>query len=292
MPTQTSITSYIWFPDGAKVSVMASGEVSYTDLGAIEQGVTATVNYDESQIETGNAGKLAKRIKNMTVAGAFNLINLDPANIVRIGGGMFTSATTAASATTDIPDQVIAANWDDNIKYEIIAYTSSSDSTKLKLSAKPTLTSVKLGDAGTEVLLEIGAAAAGDYMVVADSNSYSGWSIMFNSAGMSAASPKTFAITIDFGSNTPVAKTTLWCGNSSVTFSSYKLRFTHTDDFGLTRVLELFAVDTNSGGMSIDFGGANEEGVEEIPFSFTGKCDSTLSGGTQLFSFSVDTGAA
>lgn len=292
MPTQTTITSYVYFPDGAKVSVKESGAGSYTDLGAIENAVTATLNYDESQVETANAGKLAKRIRNMTIAGAFNLINIDPANIVRLGGGLFTSSTTAASANSTIPDQVVAANWDDNIKYELVAYTSSSDSTKLKLSAKPTLTSVTLDAAGTpEVLSEIGAGAGGDYMVVADSDSYSGWSIIFNSAGMTTGTPKTKAITIDYGTNTPVAKTTVHCGSSGATLSAYAMKITHTDSNSLVRELELYSVDANSGGFAFNFKGANEEGTEALPLTFTAKLDSTLTDGRQLFAFSIDNGA-
>jgi len=292
MPSQTTITSYVYFPDGAKVSVKESGAVSYTDLGAIENAVTATLNYDESQIETANAGKLAKRIKNMTIAGAFNLINLDPANIVRLGGGLFTSSTTAASANTTAPVQVIAANWNDNIKYELIMLESSSDSTKLKLSAKPTLTSVTLDAGGSpEVLAEIGAGAGGDYMVVADANSYSGWSIIFNSTGMTTGTPKAKAISIDYGSNTPVAKTTIHCGSSGATLAAYAMKITHTDSASKVRELELYSVDANSGGFAFNFKGANEDGVESLPLTFTAKLDSTLTDGRQLFAFSVDNGA-
>jgi len=292
MPIQSSITSYIYMPDGAKVSVKESGAGSYTDLGAIENAVTATLQYDESQIETANAGKLAKRIKNMTIAGAFNLINIDPANLVRLGGGLFTSSTTAASANTTAPVQVIPVNWNDNVKYEIVMKESSTDSTKLKLSTKPTLTSVTLDAAGTpEVLAEIGAGAGGDYMVVADSDSYSGWSIIFNSAGMSTGTPKTKDITIDFGSNTPVAKTTVHCGSSGATLSAYAMKITHTDSNSKVRELELYSVDANSGGFAFNFKGANEEGVESLPLSFTAKLDSTLTDGRQLFAFSVDNGA-
>lgn len=288
MPVQTTKTSNIYFPDGALVSIMASDEVSYTDVGAIEQGVTATLNWDESQIETGNAGKLAKRIRNMTIAGAFNLINLEPASINRLGGGMFSITTTAASPTTDIPVQVIAAGWDDNVKYELIMETSSTNDTKLRTTAKPTLTSVTLDAAGTpETLTE-----NNDYVIVADGGSYSGWSIQFISANMSTGTPKTKAITIDYGSNTPVAKTTLHCGSSGATLNAYAMKITHTDDNSLTRELELYSVDANSGGFAFNFKGANEDGVETMPLTFTAKIDSSKTDGQQLFAWSVDNGAA
>ena len=292
MPVQTTKTSNIYFPDGALVSIMASGEASYTDVGAIEQGVTCTLNWDESQIETGNAGKLDKRIRNMTMAGSFNLINLEPASINRLGGGLFSITTTTASPTTDIPNQIIAANWNDNTKYELVMYTSSSDSTKLRTTTKPTLTSVTLDAAGTpETLTEIGAGAAGDYMIVADGNSYSGWSIIFNSAGMSTGTPKDKAITVDYGSNTPVAKTTVHAGSSGATLSAYAMKITHTDDNSLTRELELYSVDANSGGFAFNFKGANEDGVEMMPVTFTAKIDSSRTDGQQLFAWSVDNGA-
>ena len=287
MPVQTTKISNIYFPDGALVSIMASDEVSYTDVGAIEQGVTATLNWDESQIETGNAGKLAKRIRNMTIAGAFNLINLEPASISRLGGGMFSIATTAASPTTDIPDQVIAAGWDDNVKYELIMETSSTNDTKLRTTAKPTLTSVTLDATSPESLVE-----NSEYVIVADGNSYSGWSIQFISANMSTGTPKANSITIDYGSNTPVAKTTINCGSSGVTLAAYAMKITHTDDNSLTRVLELFSVDGNSGGFAFNFKGANEDGVETMPLTFTAKIDSSKTDGQQLFSWSVDNGAA
>lgn len=291
MPVQTTLKN-LFFKDGTKVSIKEYGAVSYTDLGAIAQGTKCALNWDNSTYESGNAGKTEQRGRNFTIVGSFDLINWDLNNINRFGGGMFSLTTTAASPTTSIPNQIVAANWDNNIKYELVMYTSSSNSTKLRTTTKPTLTSVILDAAGTpETLTEIGAGAAGDYMIVADGNSYSGWSIIFNSAGMSTGTPKARTITIDYGSNTPVAKTTINCGSSSVTFNAYQLKFEHTDSLGLTRTLELFSVDTNSGGFSIDYGGANEDGVETIPFSFVGKCDSTLSDGSQLFSFSVDNGA-
>lgn len=287
MPVQTTKTSNIYFPDGALVSIMASGEVSYTDVGAIEQGVTCTLNWDESQIETGNAGKLDKRIRNMTMAGSFNLINLEPASINRLGGGLFSITTTAASPTTSIPNQIVAANWSDNVKYELVMYTSSTDSTKLRTTAKPTLTSVTLDATSPEALTE-----NNDYVIVADTGSYSGWSIQFISAGMSTGTPKANTITIVYGSNTPVAKTTVHAGSSGATLAAYAMKITHTDDSSLKRELELYSVDANSGGFAFNFKGANEDGVEMMPVTFTAKIDSSKTDGQQLFAWSVDNGAA
>ena len=287
MTVQTPKTNHIYFPDGAMVSLMASGEAVYTDIGAIEQGVSCTLNWDESQFESGNAGKTRKRIRNMTMAGSFNLVNLEPASINRLGGGLFSITTTTAAPTSAIPDQVIAANWDDNTRYELIMETSSSDSTKLRTTTKPTLTGVTLDAAGIpETLTE-----NNDYVVVADGGSYSGWSIQFISANMSTGTPKTKAITIDYGSNTPVAKTTVHCGSSGATLNAYAMKITHTDGNSLTRELELYSVDANSGGFAFNFKGANEDGVETMPLTFTAKIDSSRTDGQQLFAWSIDNGA-
>lgn len=278
----------MYFPDGAKVEIMAAGDVSYTDLGAINSAVTATLNWTENQIETANAGKTVKQIKEMQIEGGFTLINLNPVGVDKLGGGLFTKVDTAGSAVTTIPDQIIAANWNDNVKYELVMYTSSTDSTKLRTTAKPTLTSVTLDAAGTpETLTE-----NNDYVVVADTGSYSGWSIQFISANMSTGTPKAKAITIDYGSNTPVASTTLYAGSSTELLTAYAMKITHTDDNSLTRTLELYSVDPNSGGFQFNFKGANEDGLEEMPLTYMAKIDTSKTSGRQLMAFTVDNGAA
>ena len=287
MPVQTTHTEYMYFPDGAKVEIMAAGDVSYTDLGAINSAVTATLNWTENQIETANAGKTIKQIKEMQIEGGFTLINLNPLGVEKLGGGLFTKVDTAGTATTDIPNQVIAANWNDNVKYELIMLTSSSDSTKLRTTAKPTLTSVTLDATSPETLTE-----NNDYVIVADTGSYSGWSIQFISANMSTGTPKANTITIDYGSNTPVAKTTLYAGSSTELLTAYAMKITHTDDNSLTRTLELYSVDPNSGGFQFNFKGANEDGLEEMPLTYIAKIDSSKTSGRQLMAFSVDNGAA
>lgn len=288
MGAQTTLKSYVYFPDGAKVEIKASGDVSWTDLGAINSDVASTLEWTENQVETANAGKLDKQIKDMVMKGSFTLINLDPAGVNKMSGGLFTSVQTLASANTSIPDQVIAANWNDNVKYELVMYTSSSDSTKLKMNTKPTLTSVTLDAAGTpEVLTE-----NNDYVVVADTGSVSGYSIQFISANMSTGTPKTKAITIDYGSNTPVASTTVYAGTTTATLTAYALKFTHTDSASKARSLELYSVDTDSGGFQFNFKGATSDGVEEMPLAFTAKIDTTKTDGRQLFAWTVDEGAA
>lgn len=287
MPTQTSLTDHVYFPDGAQVSIDTAGLGSYTDLGAISSAVTATLNYDVNLFETANAGKLDRQIRNMTMAGGFTLINLNIANISSLGSGMFSTVTTAASPVTTIPNQDIAAGWVDENKYPLIMYTSSSDSTELKMSTQPVLTSVTADPAGTPEVLAEGT----DYVICKDSDSISGWSIQFISGNFGTASEGDL-VTIVYDTNTPVASTTLYCGSSTQILTAYAMRIKHTDSNSKVRQLDLYSVDMDSGGFQFNYKGANEDGVEEMPLAFTAKIDNTRTDGRQLFAWTIDTGAA
>ena len=286
MPVQTTLRNFL-FPDGAKVSVKESGAVSYTDLGTITNTVAQTLEYDENKVQFANAADSSTQIKNMKITGGFTLAHWDLDNLNRLGGGMFSTIDTAGTPLTTIPDQDVAAGWDDNIIYDMTMVVSSSDSTVVRTTAKPTLTSVTLDPDGTpEVLVE-----DDDYIVAANSNSPSGWSIQFISSGMATGSPKTFIIRIDYGTNTPIANTTLYAGSSTVILTAFAMRITHTDSNGLIRQLDLYSVDTGSGSFQFNFKGANEEGVEEIPLTYTAKLDDSLTDGQQLLAFRFDDGA-
>lgn len=283
MPVQTTETGNIYFPDGAKVQVKESGAGSYTDIGALNSAITCTLNYTENQLTTANAGKTQKQIRDMKIDGSFTLINLVPENIERLGGSIFETVQTAGTPTTTISDQVVAAGWSDNTLYDLELLDSGVN---IRTSAQPTLTSVTL-DAGTpETLVE-----DTEYVVVANANSSSGWSIQFISANMTTPSPTTYTITIDYGSNTPIANTTLYAGSSTEILAAYALKFTHTDENGKLRELELFAVDANTGGFQFNFKGANEDGVEEMPLTFTGNIDTSLTNGRQLLRWLIEDGA-
>lgn len=288
MPVQTTKTSYLYFPDGAAVSVQPGQTGAFFEVGATNSAVTATLNWVENQVETANAGKTDKQIKEMTVEGGFTLINLDPEGVEKMGAGIFERITTAASPLATIPDQVVSSGWADNTKYDLTMETSSSDTTLLKVTAQPTLTAVTLDLGGTPEVL----AEDTEYVVVADSSSYSGWSIQFISGNMATGSPTTFDITIDYGSNTPVASTAIYVGTSTSVLTAYAMRITHTDTNSKIRQLDLYSVDPNSGGFNFSFKGANEDGLEEMPLTFTAKLDTSLTDGRQLMAWTTEEGAA
>lgn len=225
----------------------------------------------------------------MQIEGGFTLINLEPAGVERMGGGVFTRVASLGTqvAAADITDQVIPVNWNDNTKYELKIYDSSAG-VSMKMSTKPVLSGVTLDpDGAPEVLAE-----NDDYVIVADSGTYSGWSIVFMSAGMSTLTPKTKTILIEYGNNTPIASETIYAGASTAILNAYAMQITHTDDNGKIRRLELFSVDPNSGGFQFNFKGANEEGLEEMPLTFMAKLDTSLTSGRQLMAWTVEVGSS
>jgi hypothetical protein len=282
MPIQTTNKDYIYFPDGAKVSVKESGAGSYTDLGAINSAVTATVNYDINEIETANAGKLDRQASNMTIAGAFTLINLDPSGIEKLGSGILSTVVTTTTPSTTVDNQVLSSGgWADKTPANLVLIDSS---VTLRASAEPTITSVT-GSVDGALL------ADDDYSIIADTNSPSGYSIVLNLAG-AILTTVSQDITIDYNSITPIANTKVYAGTSSVVMSAYAMKIEHTDSNSKVRSLELFAVSTDSGGFQFNFKGANEDGVEEMPLAFTAQLDTSLTDGQQLMVWSVDDGAA
>ena len=108
MPVQTTKMANVYWPDGCKIEVKASGG-AYVDVGAIMGNFTSTLEWKENQVEFANAGKSKVQVKDMVMKGKFTLANLDPAILVTLGSGVITSVPTAAQANAAIPDQIIPA---------------------------------------------------------------------------------------------------------------------------------------------------------------------------------------
>lgn len=283
MPVQTTNTSYIYFPDGAKVQVKESGAGSYTDIGAMIGSIACSLTFSENQLNTANAGFTQKQIREMQIDGSFTLINLNQDNVERLGGGMFSTVDTAGGSVSSIDDQVIASGAATNVTpYELVITETGGNN--LRVSSSLVIASVTGSTDGA-------LAENDDYTIIDDSNSYSGKSIVFNTAG-STLTTLAQTITIAYTSVTPVATTVMYAGASTQVLSAYALKFTHTDSAGLIREFEIYSCDPNSGGFQFNFKGADEDGVEEMPITFTGRLDTTKSSGQQLFAWTVNTGAA
>lgn len=286
MPAQTTQKQF-YFPDGCLVGYSPTRNGSYTDAGAILSSVVNTLEWTENKVETANAGDSDSQITKMKITGGFTLANLELDVIEGFGGGMFEKVATAASPLATIPDQDIAAGWTDNVIYPLIMETSGSDSTKLRMSTQPVLTTVTADPSGTpEVLVE-----DADYVIVEYPNARSGWGIQFISGNFGTASEGDL-VTIDYGTNTPVAAETLYAGTTTQVLTPFALKFTHTDSNTLTRSVELFKVNSSSGSMNFDFKGANEEGLEQMEISYVAELDTTLTDGRQLIAWAIENGAA
>ena len=292
MPAQTSERSYMIVKDGTKISVEAYGEVAYTDIGVCKGNAELKLNWTELQEQSANAGKSDAYAKNPECEITFTLQNLNMANISRMASGLFNLVATPGTANSSIPAQTIAAGWANNVKYPLIFLTSSSDSTQLKLPTKPTITSVTIAtDTTPETLTEWSASASGDYTVVADSGSYSGWSIIFNSASMAVSDPTTRVITITHGTNTPTARNTYHIGTTVQALAPFKILMEHTDTAGKIRGREIHKCYATPGSINFSYGGADEDGFDEMQFTIKGVLDTTLTDGRQLMSVYNDVGA-
>lgn len=282
MPAQTTKKGHIFFPDGCLVEI-GDAIGSLFDLGAINSACVGTVNWTPNQVETANAGKLDKQIKDMIIDLGFTLINLDPEGIEHLGGGVLTRTVVAGSPVANPEDQVVAVGWVDRTIEDLLP--TDSDGIILRpASGTIGITSVTGSIAGV-------LAADDDYFIVNDPNSITGEGIMFDTAG-TASLVTTETVTIVFSSITPIATTVLNMGTSTFTLTPKIVRFRHTDSAGLERTLTIWASDINSGGFVFSFKGANEEGVEEMPISMTGVIDTDRTDGEQLLQWSIDSGAA
>ena len=282
MPDQTTISGNIYFPDGAQVLHTPYGGAQ-VDLGVLMGDIGATLTYSENQVQTANKGTTQMQIKNMAIDLNFTLATLDPDKVANLGGGIFETVDTAGGSVSSIDDQVIASGG----ATELTAYPlviTETGSLPLRVSASLVIASVTGSTDGA-------LAANDDYTIIDDPNAYSGKSIVFNTAG-STLTTMAQTITIAYTSVTPVARTTVFAGNTTELLSPGQLTIRHTDENSLVRELNLFSVNPTSGGFQFNFKGAGSDGLEEMPITIKGTLDTSLTNGRQLMSWIVDSGAA
>jgi len=269
----------VYFPDGCEVEVDTGS--GYFDLGATNSSVTNTLEWTENRVDSANAGPLRVQVRDMKMTGAFVLINLDPEGVEKLGGGMFTRETTSGSVT---PEDQVQSDPADEVLVDLVLLDSSGNN--LRPSASPTITSVTAASSG---VLTVNT----DYDVVPNSSSASGYSIRYESGAVSGSED----VTIVYPSQNCLSQTIVYMGSTTELLTAYAMRLTHTDDNGKIRRLELFSVDTGSGGIQFNFKGSNEDGVEEMPISYIAKVSSSavngsaLTDGRQLAAWTIDDGA-
>lgn len=276
MPIQTTLKADVVFKDGAKAQVKVAGG-SYIDIGALKGSIALSYTFDKEEFDTANAGDLDSRVTNMKVDGSFNLLNLNYANMSKLSSGLLTEVTNTGALDSTIDDFVIASDAAENNKPYALEFVNTASQIKLTLDSAPTIASVTGSVDGALTVDD-------DYFIIADENASSGYSIMFSTAGTGSISTFTQTFTVVITSVTPVASTEVYAGSSTSQLVPYSLKFTHRDSNNDIDIeFELYAADINSGGLQFNFGGADEDGYEESPIAFTGKIDSSLADGKQLF---------
>ena len=103
MPRQTDQANY-QFADGFALEVSLDEGSTWTDIGIVAGGATATLNWDEMRIDAGNYLGLIKKAKNFTCALAPSALwNWDPAKLAIVFDGLFTNtAATDPAVGTDL----------------------------------------------------------------------------------------------------------------------------------------------------------------------------------------------
>ena len=88
MPRQTTHANY-QFPDGFRLEISTDSGSTWTDIGIIEDGANATLNWDVFRVDAGNYRKLINYARNITMALAPTpVINYDPDVIAKLMPGV------------------------------------------------------------------------------------------------------------------------------------------------------------------------------------------------------------
>lgn len=274
MPVQTNKKN-VNLADGCRVSVKASESAQFLDLGVMEGDYVATLQYDEERKEWANAAPDITR-SNFRMEGSFTLANLEFTGLEEISNGMINLTETPGTPVTTFDDQVIDG-FTPNVPVELVA-TVTATGKPIKFSAAPAITSIV--DDGDPTTL----TADDDYFVIPDANAASGYSIMFTDEGTGTVST-TAELTIEFGTNTPIASETLTCGTSSFEAKPYAMRIQHFNSSDVADyTLDLYNVYTSPGSYNFGLKGADTGGYDTMEISFSVELDETKTDGAQLFS--------
>lgn len=275
MPVQTTKKN-VNLADGCRVSVKASESAEFLDLGVMEGDYVATLQYDEERKEWANAAPDIVR-SNFRMEGSFTLANLEFSGLKEISNGMVALTATPGTPVTTFDDQVVDG-FTPNVPVELVA-TVTATGIPIKFSAAPVITSIVDDDTVPNTL-----TADDDYFVIPDANAASGYSIMFTDEGTGTIAT-TAELTIEFGTNTPIASETLTCGTSSFEAQPYAMRVQHFNSSGAVDYqLDLYNVYTSPGSYNFGLKGADTGGYDTMEISFSVELDETKTDGAQLFS--------
>lgn len=275
MPIQTTKKN-VRFADGCRISVKKSSDADFLDLGVIQGDYVGTLQFDEEDVEYGNA-RPDKRYSNMRLEGSFTLANLEGECLEKFSNGLVTRVVTPGTQVLSAAfDTQVINGFSLNTLYELSPVVTATG-TVIKFSAAPVITSIVTDDTVPETLV-----ADDDYFIVPNGNSASGYSIMFNGDG-SAGLAGTEELTITYGNNTPIASETLYAGTSSFSAQPFAMRVQHFNSAGAADYsLDLYNVYTSPGSYNFGLKGVDTGGIDTMEVSFGAWLDETKTDGRQL----------
>ena len=274
------LTGRVLYPDGCGIKIRKKGSSgAYTDFGVLEGDTTNSAEWSESRYQSGNAGILNTRIKDMKITGKTTIVTHEADILELIAAGILKRETTSGAAVTPSA-QTIAAGWTEGTVYPLVMLNSG---VPIKTGLAPVISSVSLGVSTPESL-----SADTDYVIVKSSASKSGFGIVFVKAGMAASTPANYAITVTYGSNTPIVRESLFSGTTSKVLEAFELLITQKDSAGNERGIELYNVTPKSGGFGFGFLGQGSDGVEKMELSYEANIDTSREDGKQLYEYWID----
>jgi len=191
--------------------------------------------------------------------------------MTKLSGGLFTKTVTGAGAQA-VENQDIAVDWTD--KEPMVLQLIDTEGDYFQADGEPAITSVTASTAGA-------LAADDDYTIVPDANSYSGYSIVLNTAG-SAGVVTSESIVIVFSTPTVIGQTKM-SGGGVKNYGAIEGYFdTILKDNTPAKVY--FYKGYYNGNLNIGFGTSNSPEAALTDVAISLKLDTTKTAGDQLFS--------
>ncbi len=266
MSVQTTKTDYS-YPDGLRFDISTDSGTTWNDVGVMADGVTATFNYDLSEVENGNAADPDAQAKNLSMALAPSALrSWDTEILESLSAGLVTREAVAGTLVSGATDDIASGSW----AYDTFIALDGQNSD----GTEPTINSVTLGTDGAIV-------EGTDYNVVLAEG---GWGIAILDSATVTTEAQTVEIDYDY---TPAAGSYLYGGTSSKVLEYYQVRLRHYNDDTFTAYdYEMFfpRVRPDAGGLVLTKGGAlSGNGQDEWTIALTAELDTGYTDGRQLF---------
>jgi hypothetical protein len=263
----------------------------YIEGGVIDGDVTNSLEWSDVQVSSGNAGIIAKRMKEMKIKGKTTLITKDPEFIALVSGGIISKSIDAAVTAASIGEvKTASTNTGDTTLAASGTYTGRTGTIRAKVT-----TAGALGGTG-KVLVTFYPTDGSEVTL--------GTFAPTSATAITLSNGVTLTFTVGTGAalvlgdiyEVPVvgksaAITHLKGGTSTFTFKPLDIHFSHVDSTGLVRGCKIFNATPSSGAFQFNFLGQTTDGAEKIEFSYEASIDQSRADGEQLFDVYSEDGA-